>query len=71
MTLDRDRLAGFIDDIERSLGRLELLGEMSEAEFVADEDAQDIARSRLLTAIEASLSICFHICAKHLKRVPG
>ncbi|RLG05351.1 MAG: DUF86 domain-containing protein, partial [Thaumarchaeota archaeon] len=31
---------------------------------------QDIARSRLLIAIEASINICYHIVAKKLRRVP-
>jgi uncharacterized protein YutE (UPF0331/DUF86 family) len=70
MNLDPNRLARFVDDIERSLARLERLGQMDAEHFLADQDAQDIARSRLLTAIEAALSICFHIAARGLNRVP-
>ena len=43
---------------------------MSRDAFLANEDAQDIARSRLLTAIEAALNICFHLSAKKLALVP-
>ena len=43
---------------------------MSREAFLADEDSQDIARSRLLTAIEASLNICYHATARYLQRVP-
>jgi uncharacterized protein YutE (UPF0331/DUF86 family) len=43
---------------------------MSREAFLEDEDAQDIARSRLLTAMEAALNICYHITAKRLQRVP-
>lgn len=68
--MNRDRIAGLVDDIERSLTRLERLGQMPIADFLTDEDAQDIARSRLLTAIEAALSICFHVAAKQLHTVP-
>ncbi len=70
MSLDRSRLAELVEDIERSLLRLERLGQMPEEQFLADEDAQDIARSRLLTAVEAALSICFHVAAKRLQQIP-
>jgi len=43
---------------------------MDREAFLADEDSQDIARSRLLTAIEAALNICYHATAKKLRRVP-
>ena len=31
----------------------------------------DIACYRLLAAMEAALSLCFHVSAKHLHQVPG
>lgn len=43
---------------------------MTEEDFLSDEDSQDIARSRLLTAIEAALNICYHVSAKRMKKVP-
>jgi hypothetical protein len=46
MSDDRNRLAAFVDDLERSLGRLEQLSQMPVDDFLDDEDAQDIARSR-------------------------
>jgi len=70
MSVDPQRLSRFVEDIEASLERLRPLGAMPVSEFLADEDAQDIARSRLLTAIEAALSICFHVSAHRLKKVP-
>lgn len=65
-----DRMREASEDIENSTQRLRLLGKMSLEEFLSDEDSQDIARSRLLIAIEAAINICYHIVAKRLKRVP-
>ena len=70
MELNTDRLRSKVNDISRSLTRLREFQAMSKAEFLADEDAQDIARSRLLTGIEAALNICYHLAAKRLRTVP-
>lgn len=70
LKLDHDRLRSKLNDIARSLQRLRKLFSMSREAFLADEDSQDIARSRLLTAIEAVLDICYHATAKALQRVP-
>ena len=68
--LDHDRIRAKLNDIARSLTRLRNLRSVSREAFLADEDSQDIARSRLLTAIEASLNICYHATARYLQRVP-
>lgn len=70
MTLDAERIAGFVGDIRQSRARLVRIAEMSVEDFLADPDSQDIARSRLLTAIQAALGICYHVCAKELSCVP-
>jgi uncharacterized protein YutE (UPF0331/DUF86 family) len=70
MSLNIDRLRNKLNDISRSLTRLRSLQNMSKEQFLADEDAQDIARSRLLTAMEAALNICYHLSAKKLKTIP-
>lgn len=70
MSLNVDRLRAKLNDISRSLTRLQSFQSMSRAEFLADEDAQDIARSRLLTAVEAALNICYHLAAKELHTIP-
>lgn len=70
MSLDPERVAGFVGDIRHSRTRLRAIAEMTEQEFLSDADSQDIARSRLLTAIQAALAICYHICAKELDHVP-
>jgi uncharacterized protein YutE (UPF0331/DUF86 family) len=70
MDLNHDRLRGKLNDISQSLARLERLRLMGREAFLGDEDSRDIARSRLLTAMEASLNICYHLTAKRLQRVP-
>lgn len=70
MRLDHDRIRAKLQDISRALMRLERFQGMNKEDFLSDEDSQDIARSRLLTAIEAALNICYHINAKMMKRVP-
>lgn len=68
--LNHDRIRTKLDDISSSLKRLRRLASMDSQVFINDEDSQDIARSRLLTAIEAALNICYHVSAKKLTRVP-
>lgn len=70
MPLDHDRLRARLEDITRAVKRLRRLHLLDRQAFLADEDSQDIARSRLLTAIEAALNICYHVAAKRLGRVP-
>lgn len=70
MSLNAERLADFISDIERARERLRPLGAMPLEKFMASEDSQDIARSRLLVAIQAALGICYHICAQETRHVP-
>lgn len=70
MKLDHDRIRQKMQDIHTSLERLNRLRAEGRDRFLADEDSQDIARSRLLSAIEAALNICFHITAKKLLKVP-
>jgi uncharacterized protein YutE (UPF0331/DUF86 family) len=68
--LNEDRVRGRLNDISRSITRLRQILAMDREAFLADQDSQDIARSRLLTAIEAALNLCFHVAAKKLRRVP-
>jgi uncharacterized protein YutE (UPF0331/DUF86 family) len=66
-----NRIRQALDDIRKSIHRLESLTEMPLEEFLSDEDSKDIARSRLLIAIEAAINVCYHIVAKRLKKVPS
>ncbi|MBU1564045.1 MAG: DUF86 domain-containing protein [Proteobacteria bacterium] len=70
MNLNHDLVRNRCREITESLTRLERIGAMSKVAFLQDQDAKDIASYRLLIAIEAALSICYHISSKHLKKVP-
>jgi uncharacterized protein YutE (UPF0331/DUF86 family) len=70
MKLSPDRIRAKLEDIARAVKRLERFQEMSREDFLNDEDSQDIARSRLLTAMEAALNICYHVAATGESRVP-
>ena len=70
MRLNHDRIRDKLQDINRSVERLKRFQRSGRDHFLADEDSQDIARSRLLSGIEAALNICFHVSAKKLRIVP-
>ena len=70
MILNQDLVRARCQEIEESLERLGRIKEKSKEEFLRDQDFQDIACYRLLLAIEAALVLCYHVSAKHLKKVP-
>jgi len=70
MTLNPDLIRTRCTEIEESVERLERFTALSREAFLADQDALDIACYRLLLAIEAALTLCYHVSAKHLNRVP-
>lgn len=71
MTLNPEVIRTRSAEIEESVERLESLAELPLAEFLADRDAQDIARYRLLVAIEASLALCLHVSSRRLRTAPA
>jgi uncharacterized protein YutE (UPF0331/DUF86 family) len=70
MNLNPELVRTRCQEIEESLGRLEKIKAVKKEDFLQDRDLQDIACYRLLVAIEAALGLCYHVSAKHLKRVP-
>lgn len=70
MDLDHDLVRNRCREITESLERLDKIGKMSKEAFLGDQDARDIASYRLLIAIEAALSLCYHLSAKRLRKVP-
>lgn len=70
MILNQDLIRARCQEIEESLDRLGRIKEKSKEVFLRDPDLQDIACYRLLVAIEAALGLCYHVSAKHLKKVP-
>lgn len=70
MNLNPDLVRNRCREITDSLARLERIGLMPKEAFLQDQDIKDIASYRLLIAIEAALSLCYHISSKRLKKVP-
>ena len=70
MTLNADLVRQRAGEIVESLARLERLGQLPEADFLANQDAKDIACYRLLLAIEAALALCYHWSATTLRVTP-
>jgi uncharacterized protein YutE (UPF0331/DUF86 family) len=70
MNLNQDLIRTRCHEIEDSLSRLKQIQAFPKEVFLKDRDLQDIACYRLLVAIEAALSLCYHIAAKRLKKVP-
>lgn len=71
MSLNQDLVRARCQEIEESIEGLEMIKERGREEFLKDRDLKDIACYRLLIAIEAVLSLCYHVAAKRLKKVPG
>ena len=70
MTLNADLVRSRCTEIEESLKRLEEIRGLSLEAFLASQDTLDIACYRLLVAIEASLSLCYHVSARRLREAP-
>jgi uncharacterized protein YutE (UPF0331/DUF86 family) len=70
MTLNADLVRQRCGEIAESLARLEHLRQLPRADFLADQDAKDIACYRLLLAIEAALALCYHWSARQLRTTP-
>lgn len=70
MELNLDLIRHRFQDIQQSVERLERIRSIPRDEFLADQDILDVAAYRLLVAIEASLGVCFHVCARRLNCVP-
>ncbi len=68
MKLNIERINSKFSDIQKGSERLEKFHKIEREAFLSNDDNIHIARSHLLIAIEASISICFHIAAKKLKR---
>jgi uncharacterized protein YutE (UPF0331/DUF86 family) len=70
VSLDRDVVRSRCAEIEESLARLEALRSMPVEQFLADQDARDIACYRLLLSIEAALALCYHTTSRRLRQTP-
>ena len=70
MSLNPDLIRTRCGEIEESLSRLERIRDLSRDRFLAEQDTLDIACYRLLVAIEAALSLCYHVSANRMQKIP-
>lgn len=63
-------VASKISEIRQSIERLDGISSKGRDFFLTDPDLIDSAKYRLITAIEATISICNHITARKFKQVP-
>jgi uncharacterized protein YutE (UPF0331/DUF86 family) len=68
--LNRDLLLQRIQEIRGALASLRVDGARPRDEFVADGQALDATKYRLLVAIEAAVSICMHVSSRLAARTP-
>ncbi|MFN3739602.1 MAG: type VII toxin-antitoxin system HepT family RNase toxin [Thermodesulfovibrionales bacterium] len=71
MRIDIERINERIKDIEKAIGRIEAFKSKGKEEFLSIEDNIHIFRSHFLIAVEAAVSICYHLSAKLLKTTPA
>jgi uncharacterized protein YutE (UPF0331/DUF86 family) len=68
--LNRDLLLQRIQEIRGALASLRVEAARPRDEFVADGQAVDATKYRLLVAIEAAVSICMHVSSRVTARTP-
>ena len=68
--LDSDLVRSRCQEIMDSIERVRIIKMLPLEVFLKDQDQQDIGCYRLQIAIEAALSLCYHITAKELRKVP-
>lgn len=63
-------IATKMSEIRQSLDRLNNISSKGKKAFFNSPDLRDSAKYRLITAIEAAISICSHIAARVFKQAP-
>ncbi len=62
--IDPDLVLRRLEELEDALTELEEIASMDLEEFLSEKYVKDAAKYRLITAIEAAISVCNHIVAK-------
>ena len=70
MSIDKDKMAQRISDIQCAITNLVKYARMDEDEFLNDDEKIAAAKYYLIAMIEGCISICTHISAKDLHKVP-
>lgn len=68
--IDSDLVRRRCQEVMDSVERIRKIKALPLEVFLKDQDQQDIGCYRLQIAIEAALSLCYHITAKELRKVP-
>ena len=68
--LNRELVLQRIQEIRGALQLLRMDAARPQSEFVADAQAVDAAKYRLLVAVEAAVSICTHVTSRLAARTP-
>lgn len=70
MKINIDRIRQLAGEVNLAVSKLNRIGQMNEAEFLADSDKIDSAKYNLVVAVEAAIDICNHLAAKAGGRAP-
>jgi uncharacterized protein YutE (UPF0331/DUF86 family) len=70
VSVDKDKIAQRISEIQSAISSLERYAKMGEAEFLGDDEKIAAAKYHLIAIIEGCISICTHISVKELHKVP-
>jgi len=68
--IDRDLVLRRLLELEEAISELEEVSRLGKERFLADPYVRDAAKYRLITAIEAAISVCNHIVAR-LRKPPS
>jgi len=70
VSVDKEKIAQRISDIQTAICNLAKYAKMDEGEFLSDDEKMAAAKYYLIAMIEGCISLCTHILAKDLHKVP-
>ncbi len=70
MGIDKEKIAKRISDVQSAFNSLDKYAGINEAEFLNDDEKVAAAKYFLISMIEGCISLCTHISAKELHKVP-
>jgi uncharacterized protein YutE (UPF0331/DUF86 family) len=70
MSVDRERIASRISEVQVAMEQLEKYAVMDADEFISNSEKVAAAKYHLLTMIEGCISICTHITTREIHKVP-
>lgn len=70
LRFNQDKISKLISEIRKSVNRLKGIRELSEEEFLKNQDKIDSAKYNFIVAIESAIDICNHIISQNGFRAP-